>query len=112
LTSHLFNKLNYMAKKSLIERNKKRRKLYEKSKDEHDRLKKMASNRSLSPNERFAINLELWSLPRNSSLTRVCNRCLISGRKRAYYRRFKVSRIVLRELASSGQLPGVKKASW
>lgn len=101
-----------MAKKSLIERNKKRRKLYEKSKDEHDRLKKMTSNRSLSPNERFAINLELWSLPRNSSLTRVCNRCLISGRKRAYYRRFKVSRIVLRELASSGQLPGVKKASW
>ncbi len=101
-----------MAKKSLIERNKKRRKLYEKSKDEHDRLKKMASNRSLSPNERFTINLELWSLPRNSSLTRVCNRCLISGRKRAYYRKFKVSRIVLRELASSGQLPGVKKASW
>jgi len=101
-----------MAKKSVIERNKKRLQLSHKSKNKRTELKKLVSDKSLSPNERFAINLQLWSLPRNSSPTRVCNRCLISGRKRAYYRKFKVSRVVLRELASSGQLPGVKKASW
>jgi small subunit ribosomal protein S14 len=112
LTSHLFNKLILYGKKSVIERNKKRLKLCDKSKNQRSELKKLASNKSLDPNTRFEINLQLWSLPRDGSPTRLCNRCLISGRKRAYYRKFKVSRVVLRELASSGQLPGVKKASW
>jgi len=101
-----------MAKKSILERNKKREHLFKKYEVERSRLKKIASNRSLPQSEIFAANMQLNALPRDSSPTRMCNRCLLSGRKRAYYRKFKVSRIVLRELASSGQIPGMKKASW
>ena len=101
-----------MAKTSVIERNKKRENLCKKYSEERAKLKKIVSDRSLPQSEIFAANMKLALLPRNSSPTRVCNRCLLSGRKRAYYRKFKVSRIVLRELASSGQIPGMKKASW
>ena len=101
-----------MAKKSVLERNKKRQYLVKKYEDERKRLKAIIFDKSLSPNEIFNASMKLASLPRNSSSTRVCNRCVLSGRKRAYYRKFKLSRIVLRELASSGQIPGMKKASW
>jgi small subunit ribosomal protein S14 len=101
-----------MAKKSIINRNKKREKLAKKYEAKRIELLAIASNRAGDPAEIFAARQQLHLLPRNSSETRICRRCEISGRKRAYYRKFKVSRIVLRELASSGQLPGVKKASW
>ena len=101
-----------MAKKSVLERNKKREHLAAKYEAERKRLKEIVFNKTLSQNEIFLANQKLALLPRNSSPNRVCNRCLLSGRKRAYYRKFKVSRIVLRELASSGQIPGMKIASW
>lgn len=101
-----------MAKKSVIERNKKRMKLAQKYEAERKRLLQIATNRTGESAEIFAARQQLALLPRNSAPTRLCNRCEITGRKRAYYRKFKVSRIVLRELAASGQLPGVQKASW
>lgn len=101
-----------MAKKSVIERNKKRKKLVEKYSGKRAEYKAVVLNRSLSMQERFTAQQELDRLPRDSSKTRVANRCEITGRKRAYYRKFKVSRIMLRLLASEGLLPGVKKASW
>lgn len=101
-----------MAKTSVLERNKKRQRLAKKYDAERKRLKEIASDRSRPQNEIFAASMKLALLPRNSSPTRVCKRCLLTGRKRAYYGKFKVSRIVLRELASSGQIPGMKKASW
>ena len=101
-----------MAKVSIINRNKKREKLAKKYEVKRTGLLVIANNRLGDPAEIFAARQQLDLLPRNSAPTRVCRRCEITGRKRAYYRKFKVSRIVLRELASSGQLPGVKKASW
>ena len=101
-----------MAKTSVLERNKKRERLAKKHDAERKRLKVIVSDRSLPQNEIFAASMKLALLPRNSAPTRVCNRCLLTGRKRAYYRKFKISRIALRELASSGQIPGMKKASW
>lgn len=101
-----------MAKTSVITRNQKRERLAKHFEDKRKELLAVAKNRSADPAEVFEAYQKLALLPRNSSPTRVCNRCVITGRKRAYYRKFKVSRIVLRELASSGQLPGVKKASW
>jgi small subunit ribosomal protein S14 len=101
-----------MAKVSIINRNKKRERLAKKYEVKRSELLVIATNRAADPGEIFAARQALDLLPRNSAPTRVCRRCEITGRKRAYYRKFKVSRIVLRELASSGQLPGVKKASW
>ena len=101
-----------MAKTSVITRNEKRKRLAAKYQARREELLKIATDRSKSIGEVFAARQALALLPRNSSPTRICNRCEFTGRKRAYYRKFKVSRIVLRELASSGQLPGVKKASW
>jgi small subunit ribosomal protein S14 len=77
-----------------------------------DALKKIIKNRSLSLEERIDANLKLAEMPRNSSFTRVRNRCELSGRPRGFYRKFKLSRIALRELASEGFLPGVTKSSW
>ncbi len=101
-----------MAKKSAIEKNKTRARLVAKYADRRARLLAVSRDESLPQEERFAARIKLAALPRNSAKVRLRNRCLITGRPRGYYRRFKMSRIALRELASVGQLPGVVKASW
>ena len=101
-----------MAKKSAIERNEKRRKLTARYAVRRAALKEVANDRSLPMEERFAARLKLAELPRNSSRVRIRNRCAISGRPRGNYRKFKMSRISLRDLASTGQIPGMVKSSW
>jgi len=101
-----------MAKRSTIEKNARRRKLAKSIAGKRTRLKAIAIDRDTPPEERFAAQLKLAKLPRNSSETRVRNRCSVTGRPRGYYRKFKLSRIALRELASSGQIPGMVKSSW
>lgn len=101
-----------MAKKSAIDKNRKRQQLVNRLAAKRARLKAIADDRSLPVEERFAARLKLAEMPRNSSATRVHNRCELTGRPKAYYRRFKISRIALRELASKGQIPGMVKASW
>jgi small subunit ribosomal protein S14 len=101
-----------MAKKSSIERNQKRRRLAKKFGARRARLKEIASDRSLPAEERFAARLKLAQLPRNSSPSRIRNRCGLTGRPRAYYRKLQMSRIALRDLASQGQIPGMVKSSW
>ena len=101
-----------MAKKSAIEKNRRRQKLVAKYAGKRERLKKIAADGSLPQEERFAARLELAELPRNSSATRVRNRCEISGRPRGYYRKLRLSRIALRSLASEGRIPGMVKSSW
>ncbi len=101
-----------MAKTSSIERNKKRERLAKKFAVKRARLKAVANNENLPMEDRFAARLKLAELPRNSSKTRIRNRCELSGRARSVYRKFRLSRIALRDLASSGQIPGVIKASW
>ncbi|WP_417722170.1 30S ribosomal protein S14 [Salipiger sp.] len=101
-----------MAKKSMIEREKKRQALVEKYAAKRAALKVIANDESKPMEERFKARLELAKLPRNSSPTRLHNRCQITGRPHAYYRKLKISRIALRELGSNGQLPGVVKSSW
>jgi len=101
-----------MAKKSAIERNKKRMRLSQKFAGKRERLKAIADDRELPAEERFAARMKLAQLPRNSSPVRIRNRCEITGRPRGFYRKFKLSRIALRELASSGHIPGMTKSSW
>ena len=101
-----------MAKKSSIEKNARRLKLAKGAAPRRARLKAIAIDRSAPPEERFAAQLKLAELPRNSSETRVRHRCSLTGRPRGYYRKFKLSRIALRELASAGQIPGMVKSSW
>ena len=101
-----------MAKKSAIERNNKRRKLVDRYAAKRAALKEVANDRSLPMEDRFAARLKLAELPRNSSRVRIRNRCEISGRPRGTYRKFKMSRIALRDLASAGQIPGMVKSSW
>lgn len=101
-----------MAKKSAIERNKKRRRMAKQYDARRERLKAIANDRDLPMEERFQARLKLAELPRNASTTRVRNRCEVTGRSRGTYRKFKMSRISLRELASSGQIPGMVKSSW
>ena len=101
-----------MAKTSAIERNKKRRRMSDRFAAKRKALKAVTRDRELAPEDRFAAQLKLAELPRNSSRTRVRNRCELTGRPRAYYRKFRISRIMLRELASQGQIPGVTKSSW
>jgi small subunit ribosomal protein S14 len=101
-----------MAKQSAVEKNKRRARLVKKYSAKRERLKAIASNKSLPQEERFAARLKLAELPRNSSKVRVRNRCELTGRPRAYYRKFKLSRIALRELGSQGQIPGLVKSSW
>ncbi len=101
-----------MAKTSAIEKNKRRRRLAQRYAAKRARLKAMAKDPSLTPEERFAARLKLSELPRNASLVRIRNRCEVTGRPRGYHRKFKMSRIALRELASTGQIPGVVKSSW
>lgn len=101
-----------MAKKSAIERNKKRKRLIEKYADRRAKLKEIAKDQMLSAEERFDARLKLSLLPRNSSPDRYRLRCELTGRPRGNYRKFKLSRIALRELASRGQIPGMVKSSW
>ncbi len=101
-----------MAKKSAIEREKKRVRLANKFAAKRTALKAQANDQTLSPEERFTARIKLAQLPRNSAPVRQRLRCLISGRPRGNYRKFKLSRIALRELASSGQIPGMVKSSW
>ncbi|MBI1262239.1 MAG: 30S ribosomal protein S14 [Rhizobiales bacterium] len=101
-----------MAKKSAINRDQKRRKLVAKFADKRAKLKAMTTDANLSMEDRFDAQLKLAELPRNSSKTRVHNRCEISGRSKAYYRKLRMSRIALRDLASRGQIPGMVKSSW
>ena len=101
-----------MAKKSSIEKNALRVKLAKQTGARRARLKALARDRDAPPEDRFAAQLKLAELPRNSSATRVRNRCELSGRSRGFYRKFRLSRIAVRELASSGQIPGMVKSSW
>lgn len=101
-----------MAKTSAVEKNRKRIRMVKKFAARRARLKAIASDQSLSAEERFAARLKLAEMPRNSAPTRIRNRCEVSGRPRAYYRKFKVSRIALRDLASNGHIPGMVKSSW
>ena len=101
-----------MAKTSSIERNNKRERLAKQYAARRARLKAVADNEALPMEERFAARLKLAELPRNSSKVRIRNRCELTGRPRATYRKFKLSRIALRELASTGQIPGMVKSSW
>jgi len=101
-----------MAKKSAVERDLKRRRLVGKYADKRAELKAISKNEELPQEERFAARLKLASLPRNSSKTRVRNRCELTGRPRGVYRKLKLSRIGLRDMASNGQIPGMVKSSW
>ena len=101
-----------MAKTSAIERNLKRIKLVKKFAKKRLELKKIINNKKLPLNERFEAQLKLAKLPRNSAKIRVMNRCQITGRPHAVYRKLKISRIALRELASMGKIPGMTKSSW
>lgn len=96
----------------MIEREKKRQILVGKYAAKRAALKEVAKDESKTMEDRFAARLKLAKLPRNSSASRMHNRCQLTGRPHAYYRKLKISRIALRELGSSGQLPGVVKSSW
>jgi small subunit ribosomal protein S14 len=101
-----------MAKKSSIEKNNRRRRLTKKFAGRRSRLKEVASDKTRPMEERFAASLKLAALPRNGSATRIRNRCEVTGRPRAYYRKLKMSRIAMRELGSKGLVPGLVKSSW
>ncbi len=101
-----------MAKKSAIERNKKRERLAKKFAGRRARLLEIANDEKRPMEDRFAARLRLAQLPRNSSKVRIRNRCALTGRPRGNYRKFKLSRIALRELGSTGQIPGLVKSSW
>jgi small subunit ribosomal protein S14 len=101
-----------MAKKSSIEKNNRRRRMAKKFSGRRARLKAIAGDKGKPIEERFAASLKLAEMPRNSSPTRIRNRCEISGRPRAFYRKHKLSRIALRELGSKGMIPGLLKSSW
>jgi small subunit ribosomal protein S14 len=101
-----------MAKKSSIEKNEKRRRMSKSAAPKRARLKAIAKDKTKPLEERFAATLKLAEMPRNSSKTRIRNRCEVSGRPRAYYRKLKMSRIALRELGNKGLIPGLVKSSW
>ena len=101
-----------MAKTSMIERQKKRERLVKQYAAKRASLKATATDESLPMEERFKARLKLAKLPRNSSPSRLNNRCQVSGRPKAYYRKLKMSRIALRDLASKGEIQGMVKSSW
>ncbi len=101
-----------MAKVSMIERDKKRRKLVEKYADKRAKLNAIIKDKSAPADERFQATMALAKLPRNSAKVRIRNRCALTGRPRGYFRKMNLSRIALRDLASRGELPGVTKSSW
>tara|TARA_B100001013_G_C24320069_1_gene328317 strand:- start:51 stop:356 length:306 start_codon:yes stop_codon:yes gene_type:complete len=101
-----------MAKKSAIEKNSRRRKLVGRYAAKRAKLKAMARDKSLPPEERFSVRLKLAELSRNSSPVRLRNRCELTGRPRGYHRKFRLSRIALRDLGTQGLIPGLTKSSW
>lgn len=101
-----------MAKVCMIERDKKRRKLAKKYAAKRATLRAAVRDLSLSPEERFQAVLTMSELPKNSAKERIRNRCALTGRPRGHFRKFNLSRIALRDLASRGELPGVTKSSW
>jgi small subunit ribosomal protein S14 len=101
-----------MAKKSSIEKNNRRRRMAKRYAGKRSRLKAIVNNRSLTMEERFAAQMKLTLLPRNSAPARIRNRCEMTGRPRAFYRKVRMSRLALRELANKGLIPGMVKSSW
>jgi small subunit ribosomal protein S14 len=101
-----------MAKTSSIEKNNRRRRMTKKFAGKRARLKAIAYDKGRPLEERFEAQLKLAQLPRNSSATRIRNRCEVTGRARAYYRKLKMSRIAMRDLGSRGLIPGLVKSSW
>ena len=101
-----------MAKTSSVNKNKRRAQLVKRLAPKRARLKEIADDRSLPPEDRFAARLKLAELPRNSSATRIRNRCELTGRPRGVYRKFKLCRLCFRKLCHEGVVPGAKKASW
>ncbi len=101
-----------MAKKSSIEKNERRRRMTKKFSGRRSRLKAIAMDKTRPMEERFAASLKLAAMPRNGSATRIRNRCEVTGRPRAFYRKLKMSRIAMRELGSKGLIPGLVKSSW
>ena len=101
-----------MAKKSAIEKNEKRRRMAKRYAGKRQKLKGIADDMSLAPEDRFAARLKLAELPRNSAPSRIRNRCELTGRPRGYYRKMRLCRIMLREMGNTGQIPGLVKSSW
>ena len=101
-----------MAKKGMIEKNNRRRSMSKNKSATRQALKAVIMNKETEMEERFDAVMKLAKMPRNSAKVRIRNRCELSGRPRGFYRKFKLSRIALRELASAGQIPGVIKSSW
>ena len=101
-----------MAKTSEVQRNLKRIKMTKRYQNKRKKLKAIINNKKLPLNERFAAQLKLSKLPKNSAKTRIRNRCEITGRPHGVYRKLKISRIALRQMASSGKIPGMTKSSW
>jgi small subunit ribosomal protein S14 len=101
-----------MAKTSSVEKNNRRRRMVAQYAEKRKRLKAIADDLKLPAEERFAARIKLAELPRNSSATRIRNRCEITGRARGYYRKLRMCRNQLRDLASQGLIPGMTKSSW
>lgn len=101
-----------MAKKSSINKNERRKAMVKRYAGKYAALKAIANDESRDEGERTIARLKMAELPRNANPTRVRNRCELTGRPRAYYRKFKLSRVMLRELANKGLIPGVTKSSW
>lgn len=101
-----------MAKKSSINKNERRKAMVKQYAGKYAALKAIANDESRDEGERTIARLKMAELPRNANPTRVRNRCELTGRSRAYYRKFKLSRVMLRELANKGLIPGVTKSSW
>ena len=101
-----------MAKKSAVNRNEMVKRLVKQHQAKRNALKAAAKDENLPLEERFAARLKLAELPRNSAAVRIRNRCELTGRPRAFYRKLKMSRIALRQLGSAGQIPGLVKSSW
>jgi small subunit ribosomal protein S14 len=101
-----------MAKTSSIEKNEKRRRMVKAAAPKRARLKAIIQNKETPMADRFAATLKLAEMPRNTAKTRIRNRCELTGRPRAYYRKLKMSRLALRELTSQGMVPGMVKSSW
>lgn len=101
-----------MAKLSSVNKNERRKKLVERTKPKLEKLKAIANDKSLDETERLMARLKMAELPRNGNPTRIRNRCEVTGRPRAYYRKFRLCRVQLRDLANKGLIPGVTKSSW
>jgi small subunit ribosomal protein S14 len=101
-----------MAKLSSINKNERRKKLVEKCKAQYDKLRAVADDESRDETERLIARLKMAEVPRNGNPTRIRNRCELTGRSRAYYRKFRLSRIMLREMGNKGLIPGLTKSSW